>query len=127
MARLVVGGALLFLVVEGFLALGAEHARGRRRASKSTCSILFLPCARGDERRLVAEVPQVGAAHADHVAGDAFQVDVVGQRLVARVDLEDRQPALPGRPIDGDVPVEAAGAQQRGVEHVRPVGGGHAR
>ena len=58
-------------------------------------------------------------------AGDPFQVHVVGQRLVARVDLEDLEPALPGRPVDGDVPVEAAGPQQRRVEHVGPVGGGH--
>ena len=40
------------------------------------------------------------------------------------VDLEDRQAALVGRPIDGDVPIEAAGPQQGRIEHVGPVGGG---
>ena len=54
-----------------------------------------------------------------------FEIDVVGQRLVARVDLEDRQPALPRRAVDGDVAVEAAGTQQRRVEHVGAVGRRH--
>ena len=58
------------------------------------------------------------------LAGDLLQVDVVGQRLVAGVDLEDLQPALPGRPVDGDVAVEPAGPQQGRVEHVGPVGRG---
>ena len=41
---------------------------------------------------------------------------------VAGVDLEDLEPALLGRPIDGDVAVEPAGAQQGRIEHVGPVG-----
>ena len=40
------------------------------------------------------------------------------------MDLEDRQPALVVRPIDRDVPIEAAGPQQRRIEHVGPIGGG---
>ena len=50
------------------------------------------------------------------------EVDVGGQRHVADVDLEDLEPALPGRPIDGDVAVEPARAQERGVEHVGAIG-----
>ena len=52
------------------------------------------------------------------------RVDVVGQRHVADMDLEDRQPALVIRPIDGDVAIEPPGTQQRRVEHVGPIGGG---
>ena len=41
-----------------------------------------------------------------------------------RVDLEDLLAALQVGPVDHDLAVEAAGAQQRGVEDLRPVGGG---
>ena len=57
--------------------------------------------------------------------GQPLEIDVVGQRHVAGVDLEDRQAALVVGPVDGDVAVEAAGPQQGRVEHVGPVGGGH--
>ena len=45
-------------------------------------------------------------------------------RLALLVDLEDLQTALHVRAVDRDLPVEAAGTQQRRVEDVRPVGGG---
>ena len=54
----------------------------------------------------------------------AEQVDVRGDRLALLVDLEDLQTALQVRTVDGDLPVETAGAQQRRVEDVRPVRGG---
>ena len=46
------------------------------------------------------------------------------ERLALGVDLEDRRPALHVRPVEDDLAVEPAGAQQRRVEDVRPVGGG---
>ena len=57
--------------------------------------------------------------------GHHVEVDVGAHPLVAGVDLEDR-PALRelGQRHD-DLAVEAAGAQQRRVEDVGPVGGGH--
>ena len=45
------------------------------------------------------------------------------QRLAPRMHLEDLRPALAVGPIDGDLAVEAPGAQQRRVEDVGPVGG----
>ena len=124
MPGLVVRGPPLLLVVERLLALRRRAGRGRRPVEVHLLD-LVPPGARRQQRGLVAQVLQVGPAHADHVAGDPLQVDVVGQRLVAGVDLEDLEPALPGRPVDGDVPVEAARPQQGRVEHVGPVGGGH--
>ena len=47
----------------------------------------------------------------------------LAQRLAARVDLEDLRAALAVGPVDGDLAVEAAGAQQGGIEDVGPVGG----
>ena len=55
----------------------------------------------------------------------AAEVDVGGERLAARVDLQDR---LAAREIGGrheNLPVEAAGAQQRGIEVLEAVRGGH--
>ena len=48
---------------------------------------------------------------------------LLGQRLAAGVDLEDLRAALAVRAVDGDLTVEAAGAQQGGIEDVGPVGG----
>ena len=55
--------------------------------------------------------------------GQVVQVDRLGQRLAAGVDLEDLRAALAVGAVDHDLAVEAARAQQRGVEDVRAVGG----
>ena len=51
------------------------------------------------------------------------EVDVVGERLPARVDGEDRLAAGEVGRGDEDLPVEAARAQKRGVEVLEPVRG----
>ncbi|CAM4039424.1 hypothetical protein NOMA109596_19235 [Nocardioides marinus] len=77
----------------------------------------------GEQRGLVEHVGQVGAGEAGGPARDADQVDVGGDRLAARVDLEDLLAAGQVGGVDLDLAVEAARAQQRGVEHVGTVGG----
>ena len=57
------------------------------------------------------------------LAGERVDVDHLRQRLAARVHLEDLRPALAVGAVDGDLAVEAPGAQQRRVEDVGPVGG----
>ena len=84
----------------------------------------LLVAARREQRRLVQHVRQVGAGEARRAAGDGGQVDVRRDRLALLVDLEDLQTALHVRAVDRDLPVEAAGAQQRRVEDVGPVRGG---
>ncbi len=54
-----------------------------------------------------------------------LEVDLLVERLALDVHLEDLEAALHVRPVEDDLAVEAAGAQQRRVEHVGPVGGGH--
>ena len=85
---------------------------------------LALAVAGGEQRRLVDEVGEVGAGEAGRLAGERVDVDLLGQRLAARVDLEDLRAALAVGAVDDDLAVEAARAQQRGVEDVRAVGGG---
>ena len=50
--------------------------------------------------------------------------DAVGERLALGVHVEDRLAPVDVGPVDDDLAVEAAGAQQRRVEDVGPVGGG---
>jgi len=54
--------------------------------------------------------------------GDDVEVHVGGERLAARVHLEDAAAAGQVRLGHHDLPVEPAGAQQRRVQDVRPVG-----
>ena len=53
------------------------------------------------------------------------EVDVGGERLVARVDAEDRlAPGDVGRGHE-DLPIEAAGAEKRRIEILKPVRRSH--
>ena len=83
------------------------------------CRALAAPSAASLTRLL-----QVGADHARRGRGEALEVDVVGQRHRARVDLEDLLAPLDVGRVDGHAAVEAAGAQQRGVQDVGAVGRG---
>ena len=96
----------------------------RSIASSSAWSSIDLRAgARGEQRGLVEHVGQVGAGEAGGAAGDGVQVDVGRHRLALGVHLRGsaRGPCRSGG-VDGDLPVEAARAQQRGVEDVGPVG-----
>ncbi len=75
------------------------------------------------QRRLVDEIREIGARHSRRAARQRRDVHVVGDGLVAQMDLENSLTASEIRCVDDDLPVEAAGAQKRGVEHVGPVGG----
>ncbi len=83
---------------------------------------LLVP-ARRQDRRLVDEVREIGAGEAGRLAGDAFDVDELVERLALGMDLEDRDATLHVRPVEDDLAVEAARPQECRVEDVRPVGG----
>ena len=85
---------------------------------------LALALAGGQQRGLVDEVRQVGAGEAGGLGGEVVEVDLLGERLAAGVDLEDLGAALAVGAVDHDLAVEAARAQQRRVEDVGAVGGG---
>src|SRR5438874_1695615 len=70
---------------------------------------------------LVDEVGEIGAGEARRLAGERVEVDDLRQRLAARVHLEDLLAAAAVGAVDDDLAVEAARAQQRGVEDVRAV------
>ena len=77
----------------------------------------------GEERRFVHEIGQVGAGEAGRSARDRSQVHVGVDRDLARVDAEDRFASLHVGIADRDLPIEAAGPQQRRIEDVLAVGG----
>src|SRR5206468_4420193 len=62
------------------------------------------------------------AGEAGGAVGDVAPADRRRERLATGVDPKDPLPTVDVRPLDRDVPVEAAGTAQRGVEDVRPVG-----
>ena len=124
MAGLVIGG-------EPLLVLG--HDQGAPLGAHHDLVLGVLELAHGDEplaaaggkqRRLVDEVHQVGAGEAGRAARDDLEVDVGRQRHLADVDLEDLLAADDVGIGDDDLAVEAAGTEQRRVEHVGPVGRG---
>ena len=120
MPCLVVRGSAAVLRRDHDLALGAEDdllERLREVRGKD----LRLAESRGQQRRLVHEVRKVGANHAGWRRGDPLEVDVRGERDVARVHLEDEAASLPVRGLHHDAAIETARPQQRLIEHIDAV------
>src|SRR5665647_3582503 len=65
-----------------------------------------------------------GAGEARRLRGQRVEIDVFADGLATRMHVEDGPAPGPVGPVDDDLAVEAAGAQQRGVEDVGAVGGG---
>src|SRR6201999_1519089 len=83
---------------------------------------LAVARARGQERRLVDQVRQVGPGEAGGLARQRVEVDVTGERLAPRVNFKDVFAAFAVGTVDDHLAVEAAGPQQRRVEDVGTVG-----
>ena len=121
-AALVVRGDELLLVV--------HHARATLRAGHDAVDGLvegavvdeLRVAARGEQRGLVEHVREVGAGEAGRLAREHLEVDALGHRLALGVHLEDLLAALQVGSVDADLAVEAARAQQGGVEDVGAVG-----
>ena len=120
------------LVVRGDLLLVVAHRPGAPlRAGDDPVDRLLEEVVRdrpllvtgGEQRGLVDHVGQVGAGEAGRTAGHRVEVDVGRERLALGVHPQDGLAALHVRGVHRDLPVEAARAQQRRVEDVRPVGG----
>src|SRR3954447_17658607 len=85
---------------------------------------LALALAGRQQGGLVHQVREVGTRQAGRLRGEVVEVDVLRERLAARVHLEDLRAALAVGAVDHDLAGEAAPAQQRGVEDVGAVRGG---
>ena len=124
-AGLVVGDReLLLLAHHPALALRARPCTRSMAASSSawpiSCRLRRAASSAASFMRLARSAPvKPGRAPGEHV-----EADVRLERLALGVHLEDRLAALEVGAVDDDLAVEAARAQQGGVEDVGPVGGG---
>src|SRR5437868_2429267 len=120
-AELVVGGDLALLLGEQarLLLRPGDHAHD------PFLELLLLDdllaAAGGEQGGLVDEVRKVGAREAGRAGGERVEIDLGRDRLALRVNLEDLPAADAVGPVDDDLTVEAARAQQGGVEDVGPV------
>ena len=112
--------------------LGAEHrvfalcARDNRLHAFLQVGLLDRVPSQPDrpQRRLVDDVCQIRAGRARGCPRDRIEIDMTGHMHVLGVDLQNRNTSLQVGQFDRDAAVEAARAQQRGVERFRPVGRG---
>ena len=122
MASLVIGGHLAFVIGHHHRApLGAHQhlVLGRLELGHGH----HAPAnAGGQKRRLVDQVGEIGARESRRAARDHARVHVGRQRHLFHVNLENLLAAQDVRVRHHDLAVEAAGAQQRRIQHVRPVG-----
>ena len=79
----------------------------------------------GADRGFVEQILEIGARQARGRAGNRLQVDVVAERLLARMDLEDRLATHQIGRRDVHDAVEAAGPEQCDVERIELVGRCH--
>ena len=82
-----------------------------------------LVAARGHQGSFVDQVRQIGTGETGRTARDGFQIHVGRQRHLAHVNFQNLFAADNVRIRHDDLTIETAGTQQRGVQHVRPVGG----
>jgi hypothetical protein len=84
----------------------------------------LLAAASREESSLVDEVREICARESRGSGGERVEVDLAGDRLAARVNLEDLSAPETVGPVDDDLTIEAPGPEQRGVKDVGAVRGG---
>ena len=67
---------------------------------------------------------EVRAGEPGRQLGDLLRRDVGGEPMPFQIEIDDLDPPELVRPVHQHLAVETAGAQQRGIEDFRPVGGG---
>src|SRR5262249_24445111 len=123
-ASFVVGGVFLFLVGKNHRLAFDAHEDFVLRHFKVGHGDELAVLASAPESGFVSEAFEIGTGEARSAASDDGEVHVVGDRLFARVHSEDFFAALDVGASDNYTAIEAAGAEQCGIENVRPVGGG---
>ena len=93
---LVVGEDPLLLLADDAALLETGDDALQRRLELGLADAVEVAAA-GEDRRLVADVREVGAGEAGGLARDRLEVDVVGERLAARVDARGSSRGRRGR------------------------------
>ena len=84
----------------------------------------FLAVSGSEDRGFVDEVGEVCTTESRSLLGQDFHVHILGHRFALGVNGEDFAPAIDVRQVQDYAPVEAAGAEEGGVQDVRAVGCG---
>ena len=124
-AGFVIGGQLLFVLGHGHgAALGAHHdlVLGVLEFGMGD-KALVAPCRH--QGRLIDQVHQIGTRETGRTAGQHLEVHIGRQRHLAHMYLEHLFAARHIGVRHHDLAVEAAGTQQRRIEHVGTVGRGN--
>ena len=87
-------------------------------------STLSLPCRVAHRAASLTRLRMSAPVRPTVPPASRLEIDIVRQRHVAHVDLENCQAPLVIRPIHRDVAIESARAQQGRIEHVGPIRGG---
>ncbi len=120
-ARLVVGG-YFFLGIRYDQALPLDpHHNFVFRLFEMVHRNRFLVLARGQKSGFVDEIGEIRSRESGSALGEDVELYIVVQRNVPGVHLQYSFAPADIGPVDDHLPVEPAGPQQRGVEHVRPV------
>ena len=119
-ALVVSDGALRLVVHDAALALRTGNHALHGLAHLLHGDDLFVATCR-EQRGFVQQVGQVGAGKARRELGDLRKVDVLGNRLVARMHLQDALAAFHVRRVHHNLAVETARAQQRRIQNIRAV------
>jgi len=82
---------------------------------------VFIASSR-QQRRFVNKVHQVGAGEVGRTPRYIFQIDIIGKGDVTRVHFQYSDTAAQVGPIHNYLAVKTAGAQQRRIEYIGPVG-----
>ncbi len=120
--RLVIGGQLPLVLGHDAAALFGAGEDLDLRLLEVRHGDELVAAARAQQRRLVGKIFEIRAGEARRALRDLGEVHVLGERLVGGVDLQNVLAPLDVGIADVDLAVEAAGAQQRGIENVRAVG-----
>ena len=105
------------------LAICAGHGFVKRAAHVVRLDGLRAAPGRGDGG-LVEQVFQRSPGKAARVPCQRLKIDGARKRFVTAVEAENAQTLFPPRQPDFYLPVEAPGAQQRGIERIEAIGGG---
>ena len=123
MTGLVVRGAASFLFGDDDVAGGAElHLLERVGQIAVVHHILRAP--RGQQGGLVHQVREVRARHSWCRCGQLLEIDVLCERHLPRVNLQNLHAAFVVGRVNDDLAVESPRSQQSRVEDVWPVRGG---
>ena len=124
MAGLVIGRELLFLLAHHHrLALGAHHDLVLGLLEILHVHIALVG-ASGEQRRLIHQIGQVRPGKTGSATGDHHRFDIVGQRHLAHMDLENLLATPYVGQRDHHLPIETARTQQCRIEHIGTIGGG---